>query len=72
MLPAGDLAYIKFVGRYLDLGRRATVDEVRDVFAPYGEYAGLAGSYALAGARLRALPPPARAMSFAAAGGLSG
>src|SRR4051794_14219490 len=37
MLPAGDLAYIKFVGRYLDLGRRATVDEVRDVFAPYGE-----------------------------------
>jgi 3-methyladenine DNA glycosylase/8-oxoguanine DNA glycosylase len=74
MLPAGDLAYIKFVGRYLDLGRRATVDEVRDVFAPYGEYAGLAGIYALAGARLRALPPPApaRPMRFAAAAGLSG
>jgi 3-methyladenine DNA glycosylase/8-oxoguanine DNA glycosylase len=75
MLPAGDLAYIKFVGRHLDLGRRATVDEVRDVFAPYGEYAGLAGSYALAGARLRALPPPAparTAMSFAAAAGLTG
>jgi 3-methyladenine DNA glycosylase/8-oxoguanine DNA glycosylase len=58
MLPAGDLAYLKFVGRYLDLGRRATVDEVRDLFAPYGEYAGLAGAYALAGARMRALPPP--------------
>jgi DNA-3-methyladenine glycosylase II len=60
MLPAGDLAYIKFAGRHLDLGRRATVDEVRDLFAPYGEYAGLAGIYALAGARLRALPPPGR------------
>jgi 3-methyladenine DNA glycosylase/8-oxoguanine DNA glycosylase len=59
MLPAGDLAYIKLVGRLLDLGRRATVDEVRELFAPYGEYAGLAGIYAQAGARLRALPPPA-------------
>ena len=58
MLPAADLAYIKLVGRLLDLGRRATVDEVRELFAPYGEYAGLAGIYALAGARLRALPPP--------------
>jgi DNA-3-methyladenine glycosylase II len=61
MLPAGDLAYVKFAGRHLDLGRRATVDEVRELFAPYGEYAGLAGIYALAGARLRALPPPAPA-----------
>jgi 3-methyladenine DNA glycosylase/8-oxoguanine DNA glycosylase len=58
MLPAGDLAYIKLVGRLLDLGRRATVEEVRELFAPYGEHAGLAGIYALAGARLRALPPP--------------
>ncbi len=58
MLPAGDLAYLKFAGRYLDLGRRATVDEVRELFAPYGEYAAIAGTYALAGARLRALPPP--------------
>lgn len=58
MLPAGDLAYIKLVGRLLDLGRRATVEEVRELFSPYGEYAGLAGIYALAGARLRALPPP--------------
>lgn len=58
MLPAGDLAYVKLVGRLLDLGRRASVDEVRDLFAPYGDYAGVAGIYALAGARLRALPPP--------------
>jgi 3-methyladenine DNA glycosylase/8-oxoguanine DNA glycosylase len=58
MLPAGDLAYVKLVGRLLDLGRRATVEEVRDLFAPYEPYSGLAGVYALAGARLRALPPP--------------
>src|SRR3954451_9993800 len=71
MLPAGDLAYIKFVGRHLDLGRRATVDEVRDVFAPYGEYAGLAGIYALAGARLRALPPPGPRSIYASGRSLS-
>ena len=28
-------------------GRRATEDEVREFFAPYGEYAALAGCYAL-------------------------
>jgi 3-methyladenine DNA glycosylase/8-oxoguanine DNA glycosylase len=61
MLPAGDLAYLKYVGRLLDLPRRATEDEVRDVFAPYGEYAALAGLYALAGKSMRALPPPAPA-----------
>lgn len=47
-LPAGDLAYVKLVGRVAGLGRRATEDEVRDFFAPYAEYAGLAGLYALA------------------------
>ena len=46
-LPAGDLAYIKLVGRLAGLGRRATVEEVREWFAPYEEYAGLAGTYAL-------------------------
>jgi 3-methyladenine DNA glycosylase/8-oxoguanine DNA glycosylase len=63
MLPAGDLAYIKLVGRLLDLGRRATVDEVREFFAPYEPYAGLAGVYALHAARSMALPPPAPAAS---------
>ena len=29
------------------LGRRATEEEVREFFAPYGEYAALAGWYAL-------------------------
>ena len=42
-LPAGDLAYVKLVGRLARLGRRATVDEVRDFFAPYEEHAALAG-----------------------------
>ena len=46
-LPAGDLKYVKLVGRLAGLGRRATEDEVRAFFAPYEEYAGLAGLYAL-------------------------
>jgi 3-methyladenine DNA glycosylase/8-oxoguanine DNA glycosylase len=47
MLPALDVAYLKLVGRLAGLGRRATEPEVRDFFAPYGEYAALAGCYAL-------------------------
>jgi 3-methyladenine DNA glycosylase/8-oxoguanine DNA glycosylase len=46
-LPAGDLAYVKLVGHLADLGRRATVDEVRQFFAPYEPYGALAGLYAL-------------------------
>jgi len=46
-LPALDVAYLKFVGLAAGLGRRATEEEVREFFAPYGEYAGLAGCYAL-------------------------
>ncbi len=48
-LPAGDLAYIKLVGRVAGLGRRATVDEVREFFTPYAPYAALAGLYMLHG-----------------------
>jgi DNA-3-methyladenine glycosylase II len=55
-LPALDVAYLKFVGLAADLGRRATEDEVREFFAPYGEYAALAGCYAL---QLRHLRAPA-------------
>ena len=50
-LPAGDLAYLKLVGR-MTTGNpkaRADVDEVRDFFAPYGEWAALAGVHALRG-----------------------
>jgi 3-methyladenine DNA glycosylase/8-oxoguanine DNA glycosylase len=46
-LPAGDLAYVILVGELAGLGRRATPDEVREFFAPYEEYAALAGMYAL-------------------------
>jgi 3-methyladenine DNA glycosylase/8-oxoguanine DNA glycosylase len=53
MLPAGDLAYVKLVGRLAQLGRRATEAEVREFFAPYGEYAGLAGTYMLRAATER-------------------
>ena len=47
MIPALDLKYVKLVGRLAGLGRRATEDEVRTFFAPYDEWAGLAGIYAL-------------------------
>jgi DNA-3-methyladenine glycosylase II len=42
-LPAGDLAYIKLVGRLAGLGRRATVEEVEAFYAPYAPFRGLAG-----------------------------
>ena len=44
-LPAGDLAYLKLVGRLARLGRRATEEEVRGFFGPYAPFAGLAGTY---------------------------
>ncbi len=46
-LPALDLAYVMLVGRLAHGGRRATEEEVRAFFAPYGEYSALAGIYAL-------------------------
>jgi 3-methyladenine DNA glycosylase/8-oxoguanine DNA glycosylase len=46
-IPAGDLAYVKLVGRLEGLGRRATEDEVRAFFSRYEPYAGLAGIYLL-------------------------
>ena len=46
-IPALDLAYVKLVGRLAHGGRRATEEEVRAFFAPYEEYAALAGIYAL-------------------------
>jgi 3-methyladenine DNA glycosylase/8-oxoguanine DNA glycosylase len=52
-LPAGDLAYLKLVGR-LRTGNpreRATEDEVAALFAPYAPWAGLAGIHALHAAR---------------------
>jgi 3-methyladenine DNA glycosylase/8-oxoguanine DNA glycosylase len=62
-LPAGDLAYRKLVGRLLTGDPRARVEEqeVRDFFAPYGAWSGLAGAYAL-----RAAAPELRAVAAAA------
>jgi 3-methyladenine DNA glycosylase/8-oxoguanine DNA glycosylase len=48
-LPAGDLGYVKLVGRLLGHGRRATVEEVEDFYAPYAPYRGLAGELTLRG-----------------------
>jgi 3-methyladenine DNA glycosylase/8-oxoguanine DNA glycosylase len=47
-LPAGDLAYLKLVGRLAGLGRRARVEEVEEFFAPYAPFRGLAGTFTLA------------------------
>ena len=44
-LPAGDLMYLKLVGKLARLGRRATVEEVEEFFAPYAPFRGLAGSW---------------------------
>jgi 3-methyladenine DNA glycosylase/8-oxoguanine DNA glycosylase len=63
-LPAGDLAYVKLVGRLRSGGdpyARATEEEVRAFFAPYGEWAGLAAAYAL-----RAAAPQLKAVGAAA------
>jgi 3-methyladenine DNA glycosylase/8-oxoguanine DNA glycosylase len=52
-LPAGDLAYLKLVGRLLGSGdprARASEEDVRRFFAPYEPWAGLAGLHALRGA----------------------
>jgi DNA-3-methyladenine glycosylase II len=46
-LPAGDLIYLKLVGRLARLGRRATVEEVEDFYAPYQPYRGLAGLWTI-------------------------
>ena len=65
-LPAGDLAYLRFAGRLLrgHPRGRATEDEVRELFAPYGRWAGLAGAHALGApvgqGSLRATAPSGR------------
>jgi 3-methyladenine DNA glycosylase/8-oxoguanine DNA glycosylase len=49
-LPAGDLGYLKLVGRLRSGGdpwARASVEEVTELFAPYAPWAGLAGLHAL-------------------------
>ena len=60
-LPAGDLAYIKLVGRLAGLGRRATVAEVEEFYAPYEPFRGLVGCLTLAGLHRQRRPGPAAA-----------
>lgn len=58
-LPCGDLAYLKLVGLVAGLGRRATEEEVREYFARYVPYSGIAGvvlAHAMAGGAFG--PPP--------------
>lgn len=53
-VPAGDLNFLKLVGRLRSGGdphAYATEDEVRELFAPYGAWAGLAATHALIAGR---------------------
>jgi DNA-3-methyladenine glycosylase II len=60
-LPAGDLAYLKLVGRLAGLGRRAEVAEVEEFYARFAPFRGLAGSLTVAGLhRMVAVGPPLR------------
>jgi 3-methyladenine DNA glycosylase/8-oxoguanine DNA glycosylase len=55
-IPAGDLGFLRLVGGLRSGGdprARASEEEVRELFAPYGEWRGLAGAHALT------LPPRA-------------
>jgi len=46
-LPAGDLIYLKLVGRLARLDRRATVAEVEEFYAPYAPFRGLAAHWTI-------------------------
>lgn len=58
-LAAADVGYLKLVGRLVTGNPRARADEaeVRGFFAPYGEWAGLAGEFVRLGASRGLLPP---------------
>jgi 3-methyladenine DNA glycosylase/8-oxoguanine DNA glycosylase len=60
-VPAGDLNLIKLVARMRtgDPHARATEDEVREFFAPYAPWGGLASVYALRALDVTAPPRPA-------------
>jgi 3-methyladenine DNA glycosylase/8-oxoguanine DNA glycosylase len=61
VIPAGDLGYLKLIGRLTTGNPRAVADEaeVRGFFAAYAPWAGLAGTYFVSAARM--LPAPRRA-----------
>jgi 3-methyladenine DNA glycosylase/8-oxoguanine DNA glycosylase len=68
VVPAGDLGYLKLVGRLTTGNPKAIADEaeVRGFFAPYAPWAGLAASH-LIRERTRPTPRPARTRWSAAA-----
>ena len=68
VVPAGDLGYLKLVGRLSTGNPRAVADEaeVRGFFEPYAPWAGLAAQY-LSRARIRPVPRPAGTRWSAAA-----
>jgi DNA-3-methyladenine glycosylase II len=57
-VPAGDLGYLEIVGRLKTGHRHARAEEaeVREFFAPYGEWQGLAGEYLRVAASRGRLP----------------
>lgn len=57
-LPAGDLAYVKLIGRLNGGGRRATIPEVEEFYAPYEPYRGLVGALTLSGLHRHAVQGP--------------
>ena len=66
VVPAGDLGFLKLVGRLTTGNPKARADEaeVRGFFAPYGEWKGLAGEYLMHAAPrglIRAPMSPGRA-----------
>jgi 3-methyladenine DNA glycosylase/8-oxoguanine DNA glycosylase len=52
-LPAGDLIYLKLVGRLARLGRRATVEEVEEFYEPYAPFRGLAASWTIGSSQIK-------------------
>ena len=60
VVPAGDLGFIKIVGRLMTGNPRARADEaeVRGFFERYGEWKGLAGVHLMHAGRARAHPSP--------------
>jgi len=60
VVPAGDLGYLKLVGRLSTGNPKAIADEaeVRGFFAPYAPWAGLAANYLI---RAKTVPVPRRA-----------
>ena len=70
VVPAGDLGYLKLVGRLTTGNPKAVADEaeVRGFFAPYAPWAGLAAQYLI---RARTAPSPSPGRNSLVSGGAS-